>query len=255
MYSLPPPLPDTPSPRTMEQLEQRVQNNIKTLDNPLFASGVPLSPEFTSMFNQAKENALKITKPFLPKGVEPELAIFMLATLPVLTVALRAADENSRRPKAPPLSPAARVAPKYRPPRSTRFPNSPAKVDAEAFGEARAVEAAAKAAAEAAAEAAAKVAATSPVTTVESAEVGVAAAAGGLKGGVEAAVAVGEDKLRAELTRLREDLSATTKLAAKLEALEKANARLMEQVSALSKQPSLQDMDVRAEKEKARWVG
>ncbi len=74
------------------------------------------------MFSAAKDTAFNGVRPYLPRGVEPELALFMLTTLPVLTVALRTADENYRRPKPPPLPPG------YVPPRVVRFPNSPAKV-------------------------------------------------------------------------------------------------------------------------------
>ena len=104
------------------ELEERVRNTVRTVDNPTFAPGVPLAPEFVSMLDNAKNTAFNGVRPYLPKGVEPELALFMLTTLPVLTVALRTADENSRRPKPPPLPPG------YRPPRVVRFPNSPAKV-------------------------------------------------------------------------------------------------------------------------------
>ena len=88
--------------RAVAELEQRVRSNVRSVENPLFAPGVPLAAEFTSMLAQAKETAFDGVRPYLPKGVEPETALFMLVTLPVLTVALRAADENSRRPMPPP---------------------------------------------------------------------------------------------------------------------------------------------------------
>ena len=223
----------------MTELEHRVHSNIKTVENPLFAPGVPLAAEFTSMLSHAKETAFSRARSYLPKGVEPELALFMLVTLPVLTVALRSADENSRRPMPPPLSESDTAA---RPPRVTKFPNSPAKVDAAAVAEARAVReaAAAEVAVELAAKeaesaaAAAEAAAAAPVAELlaEGAGVEVAAAVG-------AAMAAGPDSMRAELEKLQAELAAATKLAAKVEALEKANARLITQVADLSKQPEL----------------
>lgn len=214
----------------MAELEQRVHGNVRSVENPLFAPGVPLATEFTSMLAQAKETAFAGVRPYLPKGVEPELALFMLVTLPVLTVALRSADENSRRPMPPPLPKGEPLSPR---PRITRFPNSPAKVDAAAVAEARAarelLEAEqAVAAAEAEAEAAA-VAAAAAAAAVAVVGPGAVAAA---------AAPVGSNKLTAELERLQAELAAATKLAAKVEALETANARLMAQVADLSKQPA-----------------
>lgn len=215
------------------------------VEHPLFAPGVPVAPEFTRIMDQAKETSLRNLRPYLPKSVEPELALFMLATLPVVTVALRAADENSRRPKPLPL-PEGYVAP-----RVVRFPNSPAKVDAEAVAEARAAREAAEAAS-AAASAAAAVAAPTPAAVSEAeAELDVKLEAD-LENGVVAAAEADPEGLRAELARLRGELAAATKLTAKLEALERANARLMSQVADLSEQPSLQEMQRRAEKEEAR---
>lgn len=219
------------------------------MDNPVFAPEVPLDPEFTSMLSQAKETAFQRIRSYLPKGVEPELALFMLVTLPVLTVALRAADENSRKPKEP--SPPEG----FRAPRITRYPNSPAKADAEAVAEARAAAAAVTAKALAAAAVAAAtdaVTITCPGDTATATST-VTATTSGLKDGVNAAAEADPERLRAELAQLRMELAATNKLATKLEALERANLRLMEQVANLSKQPSLQEIQSRAEREEARY--
>ena len=219
-----------PARRAVAELEQRVHGNVRSVENPLFAPGVPLATEFTSMLAQAKETAFAGVRSYLPKGVEPELALFMLVTLPVLTVALRSADENSRRPMPPPLP---KGKPLHPPPRITRFPNSPAKVDAAAVAEARAArelleaeQAVAVAAAEAEAAVAAAAAAAVPVVVPGAV-------------GVVAAAAAGTNKLTTELERLQAELAAATKLAAKVEALETANARLMAQVADLSKQPAV----------------
>lgn len=207
------------------------------MENPLFAPGVPLAAEFTSMLAQAKETAFAGVRSYLPKGVEPELALFMLVTLPVLTVALRSADENSRRPMPPPAPKSETRSP---PPRITRFPNSPAKVDAAAVAEARAareLQEAEKAVVVAAAEAEAASVAAAAAAAAPAVVPGAAGA--GLAGGVSAAAAAGSDKLRKELEKLQAELAAATKLAAKVEALETANARLMAQVADLSGQPDL----------------
>lgn len=231
------------------EFEERVGELVKTTDNPTFAPGVPLAPEFASMLSKAKETAFNGIRSYLPKGTEPELALFMLVTLPVLTVALRSADENSRRPKQDPLPAGAP------PPRITRYPNSPAKVDAEAVAEARKereaqadVEAVAKLREELAERSLAAVPVPEGAPAVET------AAVEGLHGGVAAAVAEKPDAITAELARLREELAAAGKLAAKVEALERANARLMGQVAELGKTPSIEEVRLRAEKEATRYV-
>ncbi|CAM9835433.1 unnamed protein product, partial [Laminaria digitata] len=214
--------------RAVTELEQRVKGNIRSVEHPLFAPGVPLAAEFTSMLADAKETAFSGVRSYLPKGVEPELALFMLVTLPVLTVALRSADENSRRPMPPPAPKSDTASP---PPRITRFPNSPAKVDAAAVAEARAERELQEA--ETAAEAAAAAAAAPVVVPGEALTVAGVGVGGG--GAAAAAVAAGgPDRLRAELERLQVELAAATKLAAKVEALETANKRLMTQVADLS---------------------
>lgn len=184
------------------------------------------------MFSRAKETVFSAMRPYLAKGVEPELALFMLATLPVITVALRAADEQSRRPmEAPrPLD--------YRPPRVVRYPKSPAKADQKLIAKDRAQYA--TAAVTAPGDAAADV-----MDSVDEAN---------LTGDVKAAVAVedGEEKLRAELKRLRRELASATMLAGKVEALERANARLMKQVAELSMPPSPEEIQRLAEKEAER---
>lgn len=231
-------------------LEERVAKIVKASENPTFAPGVPLAPEFASMFAHAKETAFSGVRQYLPKGVEPELALFMLVTLPVLTVALRTADENSRRPKPPPLPPG------YRPPRLVRFPNSPAKVDAEAVAEARRARQAQEEA-DAVKELGKGLAAAPVPAAVTPAAVpatATAAAVADLEDGVAAAVAANPDAMTAELARLRKELAAAGKLAVKVEALERANARLMGQVAELSKQPSLEEIRLRAEKEAMRYV-
>lgn len=227
-------------------LEERVAKIVKASENPTFAPGVPLAPEFASMFAHAKETAFSGIRPYLPKGVEPELALFMLVTLPVLTVALRTADENSRRPKPPPLPPG------YRPPRLVRFPNSPAKVDAEAVAEARRARQAQEDvdAVKMLRKELAMAAEPVPAATATATDVAVA----DLEDGVAAAVAANPDAMTAELARLRKELAAAGKLAVKVEALERANARLMGQVAELSKQPSLEEIRLRAEKESMRCV-
>lgn len=170
------------------------------------------------MFSQAKETVFSAMRPYLAKGVEPELALFMLATLPVITVALRAADEQSRRPMEPPRPL------DYRPPRVVRYPNSPAKADQRLIAEDRAQYA------------------TTAVTAPVAAAANVMDSVGttNLTEGVEAEAAVedGEEKLRAELKRLRIELASATMLTGKVEALERDNARLMKQVAELSKPPS-----------------
>lgn len=232
----------SPNSAVME-FEERVSQVVKTTDNPTFAPGVPLAPEFASMISKAKETAFNGIRPYLPKGAEPELALFMLVTLPVLTVALRSADENSRRPKPDPLPPVSR------PPRITRYPNSPAKVDAAAVAEAR-KEREARADVDAVATLRKELAARGLAAVP--AEEG-APAAEVLHGGVAKAVAEKPDAITAELARLREELAAAGKLAAKVEALERANARLMGQVADLSKTPSIEEVRLRAEKEAKRY--
>ncbi|CAN0087826.1 unnamed protein product, partial [Hapterophycus canaliculatus] len=211
------------------------------------------------MLSRAKETAFNGVRPYLPRGGEPELALFMLVTLPVLTVALRAADENYRRPKPPPLPPGYRPP---RPPRTVRFPNSPAKVDAEAAAEARKAreaeedikivkalrqELAAKAPIGAAAAAAAGTGAASPPALGGATAVPEETAAA-----VVEAVAADPDAVVAELSRLRRELAAAGRLAAKVEALERANARLVGQVADLSRQPSPEAVRLSVEKEATR---
>lgn len=250
----------------MMEFEQRVRFSIKTAKHPLFPSGVPLAPEFTSMFSAAKASAAKALSPYLTQkelDAATELSIFMLVTLPVLTVALRSADANSRRPMPPrgqPLAPP--------PPRIVKFPNSPAKVDREAVAEARAANEARKAAAAAAGASEAAAAATvvpgtnsGAVTfgssTVVPEEVKTVVAAEilsevGLAGEVVVAAAADPGKLEAELKRLRSELAATTKLAEKVKALEQANARLSGRIAELNRQPSAEEVLRRAEVQEAR---
>lgn len=228
-----------------------MQDSIHTVQNPLFPSGVPLDPEFTSMFSAAKQTAAKSLS-LKPSQIEPttDLAIFMLATLPVLTVALRAADVNSRRS----MPPRGQITP-----RIVRFPNSPAKVDREAVEEARAAAAAAVAAA-------ASVAPTSVVPDANAETVSVETipkkvktivakeilTGVGLGRDVAAAVAADPVVLQAELTRLRSELQSATKLAEKVRALETANARLSGQVAELSRRPAPEELLRQAERREAR---
>lgn len=81
-----------------------------------------------------------------------------------------------------------------------------------------------------------------------------AAAVVDLEGGVAAAVAAKPETMTAELARLRGELAAAGKLAAKVEALERANARLMVEVADLRKEPSLEEIKLRADREAARCV-
>lgn len=81
-----------------------------------------------------------------------------------------------------------------------------------------------------------------------------AAAVVDLEGGVAAAVAAKPEAMTAELARLRGELAAAGKLAAKVEALERANARLLVEVADLRKEPSMEEIKLRAEKEAARCV-
>lgn len=186
------------------------------------------------MFSQAKEAVFSAMRPCLAKGVEPELALFMLATLPVITVALRAADEQSRRPMEPPQPL------DYRPTRVVRYPNSPAKVDQKLIAEDRAQYAA--------------TAVTAPVVAAAASNVTDSVSTANLTRDVEAEAVVEdvEEKLRVELKRLRLELASATMLTGKVEALEKANARLIKQVAELSRPPSPEDIQRLAEKEAER---
>lgn len=247
--------------------------------NPAFASGVPLAPEFNALFTNAKEAAYNtLIRPAIGPNADRDFALLVLATLPVITVALRSADANSRRPMSPPSTP------REKKPRIVKFPNSPAKVDREAVEEARAMAAAAK-------EAAAKKAAIVlepddamqvevPAGVAKDAAPAVVADAGegtaeafivvpqeaknaitrdilsqvGLAGDVAAAVTANPEKLRTELNRLRKELRMATELEAKLEALEEANMRLSEKVEELLKRPTPEEALRIAEEQKARWV-
>lgn len=225
------------------EYEQGVRSRIKSAEHPLFPSGVPLAPEFTSMFSAAKASAAKALNPYLTQreiDAAAELSIFMLATLPVLTLALRAADANSRRPMLPRGQP-----PPPPPVRIVKFPNSPAKVDREAVAEAS------KAAATATATVIPGTAAVVPeeVKTVVAAEI---LSEVGLAGEVATAAAADPTKLEAELKRLRSELATKTQLAEKVKALEQANARLSGRIAELNRQPSPAEVLRRAEQQDAR---
>ena len=177
------------------------------------------------MFSRAKESALSAVRPYLAKGVEPELALFMLVTLPVVTVALRAADEQSRRTMEEPGPPASF------PPKADQN-----RAKARLFPWVKKGQ---------------TVSVATPVGVANLEEVMAEVSVGG---GVVAAVAEEnrEDRLRAEMKRLQEELTSATKLAAKVGALERANARLMKEVADLSKPLSPEEIHRLAEKENER---
>lgn len=91
-----------------------------------------------------------------------------------------------------------------------------------------------------------------PADSTASSVSAAAAAVVNLEGGVAAAVAAKPEAMTAELARLRGELAAAGKLATKVEALERANARLMAEVSELRKEPSLEEIKLRVEREAAR---
>lgn len=253
------------------EFQERVRGMTEKAENPAFASGVPLATEFDALFSGAKKTAFdSLLRPFLGPKANPDFAFLVLATLPVLTVALRTADKNSREPMLP------RQPPQPKKPRLVKFPNSPAKVDREAVEEARALAAAAK---EAAAKKAAMEAEMAAVKSDEAVKIfvdasGIEAAAPetsmvvpeaarkaiarelltgvGLGREVAAAVTADAASLQAELSRLKKELRVADELGSKVRALEEANLRLTAKVEELMKRPTPEEALKMVEEQQAR---
>lgn len=263
------------------EFQERVRGITEKAENPAFASGVPLAPEFNALFSSAKKTAFdSVLRPLLGPKADPDFAFLVLASLPVLTVALRTADVNSRQPMLPrqPLEP--------KKPRLVKFPNSPAKVDREAVEEARALAAAAREAAAKKAEMEAEMEAVKSGEAVQipvdasGAVAGASDAAGieaaapetfmvvpqaarkaiarelltgvGLGREVAAAVTADAESLQAELRRLKKELRVADELGTKVRALEEANLRLTAKVEELLKRPTPEEALKMVEEQKAR---